>query len=577
MKLPQMVSNVNKSKKYVVEFGGINKSSRFREGELGDSLNLSSDLLPYISQRGKREQMGEFESPTAIHAHNGIAVVDGTRFLYKAEGETEFREKIQVTEGTKQIAQLNNAIIIYPDKVYCDITNVDNVVTKPLEKTIKLVGRGYSYKWSYPDYVYFTTVYHNRIECKDITSEEKIDAGFEGPGIENYFAKEVYENFMVGDVISFDGGSGYWGISDDDAKIEKSNIIIKSIVRNDSANLTQIYFNNNTFFNELNAGPGGYVVFRGDCKFSKKSPTLDYVCESGGRVWGISKNTIKASSYNDIKNFDKFEGLSSDSYSINVSTPGEFTGCAAFSSHLVFFKENYIHRIYGSRPSNFNMVVSGAQGVQKGCYNSIRMLNERLFYKGVDGVYMYSGGMPVLISEGLGAETYTDAVAGVQGNKYYISMKNSKGEYELFSYDTIKGVFLKEDNTQLIDTTQHEGKMLYIDSDGKLMAVTGNQDTDGVEWSAELREFNEIVNEKKGYSRITLRIELDEKAYMNAELSMDNSKFELVKTVSRPGKNIVNINIPPNRCDSFRLRLSGKGGCRVMNMVREFITGSEVR
>lgn len=190
---------------------------------------------------------------------------------------------------------------------------------------------------------------------------------------------------------------------------------------------------------------------------------------------------------------------------------------------------------------------------------------------------MYSGGMPVKISEGLGTEVYTDAVAGVFGNKYYISMKNSDGIYKMFSYDTHKGVFLREDDTQMIDTTQKDGALLYIDSDGRMMAITGNRDTDGIEWSAELREFNETVNEKKGYSRLTLRIELDEGAYMNTELALDDGRFNLAKTVNRRGRNIVSINIPPNRCDSFKIRLSGKGGCRVMNLVREFITQNGVR
>ena len=568
-----MMSNVTKSKKYTVEFGGINKSNRFREGELANSENLSSDLLPFISQRGNREQLGEFESPTAIHAHNGIAVVDGTKFLYKADGEAEFDEKIQLTEGKKQIAQLNNMILIYPDKIWCDVTDANNIVTKPLEATVELEGRRSHYTSS-SSYLYFTEIYHNRIVASDVTAAAGVKIN--GVEYENYCAKELYEKFAVNDIVTIPFQTYYISanINDDSyIYVGATNVIIRSITRN--GNKTTIYFDDGTFFDKDTTYRNSYMDK--NLKITKTAQALSCVCESGGRVWGTNGQTIYASAYNDIKSFLRFEGLSSDSYSINVSTPGAFTGCASFSSHLVFFKENYIHRIYGSRPSNFNMVTSNAPGVQNGCYNSIRMLNERLFYKGVDGVYMYSGGMPVLISEGLGTEMYTDAVAGVQGNKYYISMKNSKGEYELFSYDTLKGIFLREDNTQFIDTTQMGGKLLFIDESGKLMAITGNQDTDGIEWSAELREFNETVNEKKGYSRITLRIELDEGAYMKAETALDNEKFELVKTVSRPGKNIVNINIPPNRCDSFKLRLSGKGGCRVMNMVREFITGSEVR
>lgn len=573
MKLPQMVSNVNKTKKYVVEFGGLNKSSRFREGELGDSLNLSSDLLPFISQRGKREQLGEFEEPTAVHAHNGVAVVDGTKFLYKAEGETEFTEKFQVQKGIKQIAQLNNMILIYPDKIYCDVTDPNNVATKPLEATVTLAGRHHHYTHT-SSYLYFTEIYHNKIIARDITTADEVK--YNDVWYENYCAKDLYEKFAAGDVVTIPQTVYYYSANINDEShiyVGATNVEIKSIAR--WGNETTLIFDDGTFFDKDVNYRNTYMDR--ELKITKTAANLSNIIESGRRAWGTDGQTIHASAYNSMKNFSRFKGLSSDSYAIEVSTPGEFTGCAAFSSHLVFFKENYIHRIYGNRPSNFSLVTSGAPGVQKGSYESIKMLNERLYYKGVDGVYMYSGGMPVLISECLGTEQYTDAVAGVQGNKYYISMKNSKDEYEMFSYDTIKGVFLKEDNTQLVDTAEYNGKMLYIDENGKLMSIGGSQDRADIEWSAELREFNETVNEKKGYSRLTFRIELDEGAYMNAELAFDNGRFELAKTVSRAGKNIVSINIPPNRCDSFRLRLSGKGGCRVMNMVREFVTGNEVR
>lgn len=573
MKLPQMVSNVDKIKKYIIDFGGINQSCRFNEGELADSKNLSSDLLPFISQRGKREQLGKFDAPTAVHAHNGIAVVDGTKFLYKADGEEEFTEKITVTEGKKQIAQLNNIILIYPDKVYCDVSNVNNVITKPLEATVELVGRRSHYSSS-SLYYYFSEIYHNRIVAYDVTAADGIKVN--GEWYENYCAKELYEKFSAGDIVTIPRSVYYYSKNTSDNShiyIGANDVRISYVERSDKK--TTLYFADSTFWDKGTSYSFPYLTQ--DISISKTAANLDYVCESGGRVWGTSENTIKASAYNDIKSFSRFEGLSSDSFSISVSTQGEFTGCAAFTSHLVFFKENYIHRIYGSRPANFNLVTSSAPGVQAGSYASIKMLNERLFYKGVDGVYMYSGGMPVKISEGLGTEVYTDAVAGVFGNKYYISMKNSDGIYKMFSYDTHKGVFLREDDTQMIDTTQKDGALLYIDSDGRMMAITGNRDTDGIEWSAELREFNETVNEKKGYSRLTLRIELDEGAYMNTELALDDGRFNLAKTVNRRGRNIVSINIPPNRCDSFKIRLSGKGGCRVMNLVREFITQNGVR
>lgn len=578
MKLPQMVSNVTKSKKYVVEFGGINKSSRFREGELADCKNLSSDLLPCISQRGQREQIGEFISPTAIHAHNGIAIVDGTSFLYRTADGKDFEEKFQVQKGEKQLVQNNNAILVCPDMIAYDVSTGEKVV---LDAAATLIGREWSNEQTSINYwtrvyYHFTHIYHNKLVLYDITEAKKISHNSKGakPYEVNLFAKEVYEKFTVGDIIRSIKVTGYHYRTEQAVNVKVENVVIKEIIRDDSVSTTTLIFENGTFFDKSDSG---YLVIDSNITITKDTPPFEYVCTANGRVWGCCENKIYASAYNDPKRYEQFEGLSTDSYTIEASTAGDFTGCAAFTSHIVFFKEDSIHRIYGSRPSNFNMVVSGAPGVQKGSYNSVKMLNEKLFYKGVDGIYMYSGGMPVLISGELGAEAYTNAVAGVQGNKYYISMKNSEGEYELFSYDTLRNVFLKEDNTQFVDTTQKDGKLLFIDADGRLMAIGVNRDVDGIEWSAELREFNETVNEKKGYSRIILRIELDPQSYMKAEVAMDNGRFEQVKTVNRPGKNIVNINIPPNRCDSFKLRLSGVGRCRVMNMVREFIMGNEVR
>ena len=65
-------------------------------------------------------------------------------------------------------------------------------------------------------------------------------------------------------------------------------------------------------------------------------------------------------------------------------------------------------------------------------------------------------------------------------------------------------------------------------------------------------------------------------AYFNIEVSTDRGRFRLVKTVNKPGQRSVCVPLPPNRCDSFRVRLSGKGECRIKDMVREFTTESEV-
>lgn len=561
MKLPQMVSDVPKSKKYIIEFGGINRSSRFSEGELWDTQNLSSDLSPYISQRGKREKVRDFEAvPTALFAHNGVAAVVGNTFYWYEDLESEvYKYSAELSEGRKSIVQLGDYTVIFPDrKAYNAETN-------------EWLSFGNSYplapKWYSGNVVsYGTWVYHNRLLVYDVsTSDSKTAAGS--------YASDIYAGLRAGDVVSVSGSGWIRGTTSSTHTIEANNIKIKSIEY--SSSTVTVYFEDNALFDTETVGEIVVCMTSAGSIWSEV-PEFSHVCVSNGRIWGTSGNTIYASEYGSYRNFNTFEGLSSDSYAIEVTSAGEFTGCAAYSSHIVFFKENCIHKLYGSRPSNFSLVTANVAGVQGGSGTSVVMINEMLFYKGVDGIYVYVGATPTLVSEGL-TEQYKNAVAGAFKSKYYVSMQNADSGYELFVYDTRNGILLKEDNTEFKGTARFEGGLLYIDADGGLNRITESCDTEGVEWSADFRELTETVNEKKGYSRICLRVELDEGAHINAELALDNGKFELLKTISRAGRHILCINVPPNRCDSFRIRLFGRGGCRVINMVREFITGSGVR
>ena len=97
--------------------------------------------------------------------------------------------------------------------------------------------------------------------------------------------------------------------------------------------------------------------------------------EYNNRLWGCSGSTIYASKLGDPTNWNYFKSLSTDSYAVDVGSDGDFTGCAATPSHLVFFKDNVIHKLYGSKPSNYQTMDVKADGVQAGCENSLCLIN----------------------------------------------------------------------------------------------------------------------------------------------------------------------------------------------------------
>ena len=314
----------------------------------------------------------------------------------------------------------------------------------------------------------------------------------------------------------------------------------------------------------------------GKVTIKREVPDLEFICESNYRLWGTKGNTIYSSKFSDPLNFNVYDGLSSDSYYIDVGSDGPFTGCIPYSSHICFFKENTLHKLYGTKPSNFQVTTVNVYGVQSGCERSMQIVNEQLLYKGVGGVYAYTGGVPELLSEKFGNKRFSDAVACCDGEKYYISMKQGEN-WSLFTYDVMKNIWLREDETQAVDMTFFAGKVFFLDADGALYYIDKTADRSNIEWGATFCTINETMNERKGYSKFHLRMDMDKGAWLAVDVKTDNEpQWKQVYTTHNSKAKTVSIPIMPTRCDSVDIRLRGKGKCTIKTFIREFTVGSDV-
>ena len=87
--------------------------------------------------------------------------------------------------------------------------------------------------------------------------------------------------------------------------------------------------------------------------------------------------------------------------------------------------------------------------------------------------------------------------------------------------------------------------------------------------------MDETSHGRKGYSKLYLRADLSAGAFLKVEISTDGGPFRQVfRTHNQRARTMV-VPILPQRCDNFRIRLSGTGGCIVRSLVREFSLGSE--
>ena len=132
----------------------------------------------------------------------------------------------------------------------------------------------------------------------------------------------------------------------------------------------------------------------------RRVPRLEYVTENANRVWGCNseENVIYSCKLGDPTNWYSYRGIASDSYAVNVGSDGPFTGAATCMGYVLFFKENCLHKLYGSRPADYQLVSVQCRGVAKQASKSMCVLAEVLYYLSPDGVMAWDGSLPVKIS-----------------------------------------------------------------------------------------------------------------------------------------------------------------------------------
>jgi hypothetical protein len=532
--------NIQKGKQVV--FVGLNHNEGAGDGELYAMKNLCSDYYPLLATRARRMKLRQLTKGNGLFVWEKLCWVDGTDFYY--DGEL----KGQVEDSEKSFAAINGYIIIAPDMAYYDIYND---AFGHLEAEAQPGTSG-----GLPDFVTFKdgTLFGEPAEANTISCDT-IDWA---------------EHFKVGDAITITG-----------SRTEANNIT--AIIREIDGHELRFYENSFTVEQERNAS----------IRFTRKVPELKYMLENENRLWGCTETTIFASKLGDPFNFYVYDGLDTDAFAVDTGSSGVFTGAISYLGYPTFFKERNIYKVYGSIPSNFEVMGSATLGLANGSDRSLAVAGETLFYLSRSGVCMFTGGIPQPINRAFGLERYKNAVAGSDGLKYYISMQDGAGGWHFFVYDTQRGMWHEEDETHATHFAYSDGNLYYLGGDHAIW-ITGNiQDApegaateSAFAWSAEFTDFTDYGKKsdagtvKKGLSKIEIRLELDEGASCTVKLMLDSSGTWITPqggTLTEKKKRSNTLAIIPQRADHYRLKLEGTGGCRIYSITREFYQGSELK
>lgn len=595
MKYYPTLAEINTDREWLDVFKGYNHNLRIGEGEFYEMTNLSSDNYPLLSPRSKRGTYATPALPQGMVAKDSLCYIDGGDFVIGGDRvsmgltvETDDEGKII----PKNLISMGAYVIVMPDKKYI------NTIPKEDE------GGNRTYEFGFIEASVTTSSTVSFSLCKvDGADYENVTIKGEAPADPKNMDLWIDTSKVPHTLKQYSSTSAMWSvIATTYVKISAMGIGVPFEV-NDGVRISGVEGEALAGLNTsavIWAKGDNYIVVTGmlyevatqeaPITVERRMPNMDFVIENENRLWGCRYgesiggemvNEIYVSKLGDFKNWNCFMGISTDSYVASVGTDGPFTGAIAHLGYPLFFKENCIHKVYGNYPANYQIQTTTCRGVQKGCERSLATVNEVLYYKARSGVCAYDGSLPSEISAALGEMSYSKAVAGSLGNKYYISMIDTEGAWHLFVCDTLKGMWHREDDTEAAEFCNCRGELYYIDrADNQIKAVKGAgiRETRPIRWSATTGVMGTGSPDKKYISRIDVRMKLDIGSRVSFYAEYDSSgEYEHLFTTP-PGKNLRSFAVPirPLRCDHMRLRIVGEGDAKIYSICKTIEWGSDV-
>lgn len=338
----------------------------------------------------------------------------------------------------------------------------------------------------------------------------------------------------------------------------------------------------------------GYV------KAAMDVPDMSYVIEAQNRLWGCKYGTVNGKLVNEIYasalgRFDvwhKYAGVSTDSYAASVGSDGRWTGAVNYRGYPLFFKEDWMHKVYVSASGAHRIQEYTMRGVQPGGAKSLAVVNGVLFYKARDCVCAYDGsGAPTDVSEKLNLDSLsypgsTTSIAAAYRDKYYLYLQmNTPPGSRLLVLDTRRGAWYRENLPigSITDFTEHFGSLLCaaggieeIAHDNQVSAIGDTKEGD-VAWSCETGLIGYSTVEQKYVSRFNIRMSLARDAYMDVLVQYDSDGvWHNQGRIQGMGTRTFMLPVRPRRCDHFRIRLEGSGDVRIYSFAKIFEAGSDV-
>lgn len=572
MKRPQLpYRSVERS--MIDTFRGYNHNLRIGDGEAWEMQNMTSDLYPVLSPRKKRGIYRQVPAIGGIIAKEKLCYTDGSAFVMGDD-----RYEMGLAEGEKTLVSMGAFVIILPDRKYINTAQPED--RGDIENQTVTAGEA--------------TFTMSNVSGEVIEGATSGDTAPANPGNGDYWIDTSEETHSL---KRWSATSSQWvSIATTYVRIDAQGIG-KGFQEHDGVTISGITIDSMTDLNgtmALWAVDDNYIVVIGfldkaqsqstPITVSRRMPEMDFVTESGNRLWGCRYgmnaagefvNEIYCSKLGDFRNWNSFLQLSTDSYIVSLGTDGPFTGAITHMGYPIFFKENCFHKVYGSIPANFQVQTTACRGVQQGSHKSLAIVNEILYYKAGTAVCAYDGSLPTEISYCLGNVHYSNAVAGAHGNKYYVSMMDLDGGWHLFVWDTAKKLWHREDSFHAMAFSSHKNQLYGVDEHGGVWTMLSGNDEQKLTWVWDTGEIGLNLPDMKYINHLTIRMSLESGTEVRLFAKYNQSdEWQPLYALRSSELKSFDIPIKPRRCDYMQLRISGDGPAKVYSITKSIMQGS---
>lgn len=590
------MKNRRKSTEMIQNWGGLNYDLRAAENEFSRMEGMCTEHYPVAgSSRPEVSYMAMNYQGMAYNGEILAWVSDGTLYFGLDQPKVQLKG---LSDGEKQLIWMGTDLLIFPDKIAYRVACDEEGNEYPDFEYLDFECGGQA------DITYYMCeadgfrLNANSFTVGDIAPQAPadgacwVDTSGEKDVLKKYstsmeswvsvsstyihigpFAAET--NPEVGDAVTIQGA---------DIEAVNGTHIVQKVIRGDS--LGSWYIVIPGLMREVtHQAEGGGVTL------SRTVPDMDFVIECGNRLWGCrytggaygDLNEIYASALGDYRNWHKYEGISTDSYTASRGCPGPWTGAINLSGCPLFFKEDCIERVYPSSSGAHRIVTYNVRGTIAN--KTLQVLDGLVYYQSPYDVCVFDGSEVTGISDKLWGKhrgtPWSGYAAGTEYGRYFICLRDpDKAEqYDMMVFDPSTGLWACDkvyDRPIVFFASSEAEEMIWCVGNQIYRRQPGTARPMGV-WMLQSAVFGYSQPNRKYVSRLQLRLSIQEGGYGDLFIRYDSGReWELVGHIT--GTDLVHtalVAVRPRRCDHFELKMEGKGEFRLYSLTKQLEEGGD--